>query len=850
MRLSRRSVLLGGTALSMGLFPHIGGAQDVWAKSLFLVLTDVDPSLDPERVERMLKVFFARNLPLAIVLEVPTDGDGAQSGTDERLEALARIAVSERGLFEVIPAVSPVQERDRYFQLRFASEIRRRLALPADAEMDEPQIVSFFDTSATNEVEPYAYRSAGFRIHIRPAAVDGAAGTRVDPFDWGLLRLEGGVSFRVTEDPEEAVGEVLALDGDQLLMLSLDGAGALDPEVLAARCDAWAERIEIEALNGTLFVTRPTDYLLQAKPGASKYLGVVLDLGQGPEPDAGVAAFAAMLAEEGFPFTALALQDTAPDVGASDLCLSGEVDLSADDRVLPRCSNVDDPSGIDPDRTAEILLLPPETPQAWTGLREDGRFQIALRNDGGLSLAERIAADPLTDRVEMVRPAQVQTPFERLNLMKQFTDIRRDGLAEFHSVRGFMERIVAPDPILERFWSTRRRQLTDPPRAAQIDLAERQRLLEDARLAWRYIARFTDDNTGLCAGTVQATTFALQNREVTLWDVASQILGIVSAAGLGIITDVEGAARLATILENLPSVQIGEGSFPPPLFRADTLRAVRTGFDSCDTGRFLVALRVAVMSGLVSIDRAEAALAEWDLDQTVRGGRPYSHQFGRWVDASLSHCPPYVHRAYTSWGLPMNSAYPPLAETDTGDARLRLLHRAALLGHFGAEPILLEAIELGHSPQSRYLADVLFDAQLSWFEETGEIRSVSEVPLNFEPWFIYQGLRVDLPGEDAWAIVTRLSRAEYRTEEFRKRAEQISTKSAYLWAAAYPHEYSDRLVALVRDKARIDNAGFCSGIFASTLEPMQGYTDLNTNGIILTAIGRMLGAMPALWGEG
>ena len=34
--------------------------------------------------------------------------------------------------------------------------------------------------------------------------------------------------------------------------------------------------------------------------------------------------------------------------------------------------------------------------------------------------------------------------------------------------------------------------------------------------------------------------------------------------------------------------------------------------------------------------------------------------------------------------------------------------------------------------------------------------------------------------------------------------------------------------------------GFSAGVFAGTMEGMPNYTDLNTNGIILTAIGHAL----------
>ena len=75
---------------------------------------------------------------------------------------------------------------------------------------------------------------------------------------------------------------------------------------------------------------------------------------------------------------------------------------------------------------------------------------------------------------------------------------------------------------------------------------------------------------------------------------------------------------------------------------------------------------------------------------------------------------------------------------------------------------------------------------------------------------------------------------------FRDRAELLSAKSAYLWAALRSHPYCDALLAIMRDKARIEGLGFSVGVFTSTMQAMPDYSDLNTNGVILAAIGHAL----------
>lgn len=841
-------MLKGAAALGLAALPGTARPQAGGAGSLMLVLQGIDSALSPALVRQVVATFFSRGIPVAAVV----DGlDGGPADTDPPAEvhrSLGEIARQERGLFELIVGHAPVPERERYLNLRAATGLRQRLAaLPvaAPTQTDEPAIVTLFDRTGGDIVDPYAYRAAGFRINIRPGAEGGAEGTRIDPFDWGLLRIEGGPSYRITDDAAGALALLGRLGGDQMLVVSLAGSAGLTPGALLGHCEDWAGRIQSAVEEGALFATRPVDYLLQGNPGASKYLGLLLDPEGAAEPGAGMAAFMQDLTGAGFAFTLLLPAPPEDPAAPPPFCLRGPAAAGA--VPIPACALLPAAAAASgDDGGAEILILPPDAsaPGRWTGPRADGRFQIALAEPGGLSFAARLAADPTTDRVEVVRAAQVATPFQRLALLQQFEQARRDGLAHFHSVQGYVDRILAPDPVLERFWSARRRQASDPPGAAIPGEAQAAQYLEDARLAWGFIERFSDEDTGLCVGTAQWGALKSVNRAITLWDVGSHIQGIVAAHALAIVGADEARARLGLILENLPVETLDGLRLPPPLFLSSTVRPVRAGFDSCDTGRFLIALGAAVGAGLVALEDARAAVARWDLAGAVRDGRVFDHVSGRWADATLGHCTPYTSRGYANWGIAIASAYPPMPQDATGDDRLRLLYQAAALGHFGTEPLLLEAVELGHSPQSRFLSDVLFDAQLGWFEATGTFKCVSEAPLDFAPWFIYQGFRPDRRGDAAWVISTRSSAATYRTEAFRRRAELISTKSAFLWAAAYPHAHSDRLVELVRQKARTGNVGFSSGIFASTLAPMQDYSDVNTNGIILTAIASLLRGAP------
>lgn len=169
---------------------------------------------------------------------------------------------------------------------------------------------------------------------------------------------------------------------------------------------------------------------------------------------------------------------------------------------------------------------------------------------------------------------------------------------------------------------------------------------------------------------------------------------------------------------------------------------------------------------------------------------------------------------------------------------MALLEVCGHIGPMGAEPLLMEALEFGMSPESAYLADVLFAAQLEEYEETGRLICVSEGPINSTPWFLYQGLQFDALGR-VWATDTVAGLEEHRSEAFRDEHLSVSSKAAYLWSAYKDHPLSDKLLSFVREKARTPY-GFASSINEKTGEPSRTYSDINTNAVILQSIAARL----------
>lgn len=832
MQVTRRTLLAASSAMALTHWAGGVRSQSGMPGQLFVLLRGIGSLPDAETAIACVEAFTARQLPIVVALDRLDDApwpDGALSGL------IAAIA-PDRGLVEVALEHRPRDLHHRYLQVRAAVDLKSRLSARfgrIDPRLADTVISILTDTEAP-AIDPYAYGAAGFRVEIRLAPVDADRETMfVDPVDWGLLQIGGGFARPVDADPSGALAEMTQDGAVHLLVLDLQGQG----REAAARCDLWAGSLDAEVTTGRRLMSRPRDYLLQGNPGVSKYLALVLD---GPL-DAPGSALAADLARLEIPLTITGAAPPDPLPPLTGFCGVGSG--LPDEGPGAACLRLSPGDAIAGEARRARIVLTDTTPVGpRTGPQPDGRFHAMMEGLPEFGVLEAIDDHPMTNAVLRIAPEEIDTPIKRATLARRAGQAAREGRVNFVTVEGLRDALSPPDPVLRRFWSTRDRFLTLAPRQPDIDTDERARLMADARTAWSYVARFTDDRTGLCAGTVQSSPgFDLVNSEVTLWDVASQIRAIMAADALGLIEVSEARGRIARAIAATPVVTIGSLRLPPAIFSAASGRATRISFDACDTGRFLLTLRDAVSGGFATGAAAQALLERWDLAGAVRDGHPFSHVLGHWVDTFTSHCTDYITGGYAFAGIDVASPYPALGPDPDGDARIALLHAAGDIGHFGPEPALLSAVENEQSPEMAYLSDVLFDAQLGWFEKTGIYRCVSELPVNVAPWFIYQGLRVDLPEPDAWVVVApatpdRDASGLADADPMRL----ISTKSAFLWAATHDHPYSRAILRIVRDRARIDGLGFSAGLYEDGLDPLSGYTDLNTNGIILTAIAHML----------
>lgn len=828
MRIDRRSVLQGAGALGLGLaLPGTLGAQGATPRGLVLIVDRIGPDVPEDALRALLEPLGQSMIPVALTL-LPEAGAG--------LAALAGRAAAEMpDLFELVLRVDGLAGMTPYFQMRAAAQARAAvetalMAAGMDANDLPPMVTAVTDRDGPL-VRMDAIRAAGLRNVL--ALAPGAGWARSVPCDGGALCLSGGIALR----PGAAAGPLGDwLDrrdgtGDLLLaVLSAPDLAGQDITAIRTDADAMAARI-VQAVQGdAAFVVAPREHLAWFSDTQARSVALRLVLPPAGDDSAGLDALRAALETAGWPLS-ISGPPGAGTPADADLCpVVTDAAALADwvaARVAPCAAGDPGPEG--PAVLAQAglgVLVGPQGPGLPAVDAHGLIHRPELTDPADLARAPRGG-----DVILALGPATYADAAARTRVLEALRPLAEDPATRRQSVTALAADLIPADPVFALLRLARAHRHRAPP-PLPLDPGA---LRADAAHAWAYVAAYTDPATGLCPATVHHTDGqAHAYRTLTMWDMGSLIRGTMAAHELGLVPDGEFADRAAALVAALPASRIGGAVLPNELIASDRIATLSDDFNICDTGRLLAALR--------DLDRhpltpgiAAPLVARWDLARVVPDGWPRSIAKGRAVDSFGSHCTHYTAQALRGWGVPMRSPYDALgAGTDT-DWQMRVLETASGIGAYGAEPLLLEAIETGLSAPSAVLADVLHAAQAEARAATGALVCVSESPLDRAPWFAYAGLRLN-DGADRWDVRANTNDPAHQTEAFRRANLVVNTKAAFLWAALRPDALAQDLLDHVRSRARVDEGGFSPGVYAETGLGMPGYADLNTNGVILDAV--------------
>ncbi|SEJ36166.1 Protein of unknown function [Cribrihabitans marinus] len=829
---------------------------EVGSTNVFLVFSDVSPAV-PEPVLRALVTPLAQaGIAFTFSFDIAW-----WRGTDPlRTAALrrffSRLALNYSGLGEIALHMQGISKMKPYFQGRTAMEIRARI-LEAFADGDGDigaidRVVTATDDWPDRIERPRGFRAAGLRnLLILPP---GNIRPLYEYSDREILRVAGGATWMISESDArlQSAVEFLADQSNpgtlKIALRNIDNLSESEANVLGS---AIVERVFGAVANGRINLALPSDFHLQSLPGYRRKIHLVLDPSQPDPPASALEDFARRLADVGIRgLSSGAIAAPAPErpfqpVNCPTFRLPGDgLDAAQDDTApTPLCWPRDEGGAR---RATEWVGAALQQPGQTQGIDADGHLRMGrvvdlrtatdiARLDGMLSRYQ--------DAVIRIAPDLLASGGERVRLAAALGDLVEGAGTEFVDRAAYLATHTPIDPVFDKFRREQNlRDLAAPLVPAGKTGREDRLLMKDAELALTYLESRRHERTGL----VPATVFDRPGRDfvydkITMWDIGSYLLGLQSAGNLALLPRAEFLARAEQVLGLLPVSEINGMRLPASEISAKSGRVLTREFNACDNGRLFSALtRLRQEPELLPI--IDAKVEEWDIAATISDGIYHNVERGRAAPFYLSHCTHYMTRAFERIDKPVRSPYRyDPASSSQADQRMRLLYAADEIGLLGAEPLLLEAIELGWSPETRYLADVLFTEQAQSYARTGDLVCVSEIPVNQSPWFTYQGLDI---GSEArrWGVETVSDDPRYSTETFQRKIALVSSKAAYLWHAVHPHPYSELLMKHVRDRARIEGLGFSTGVFVETGLPVENYSDVNTNSIILQAIAHRLGA--------
>lgn len=849
--------------------PVVARAAD--PRPVMVIVTGVSRTMPVLSLEIALRELLSRKVRVGCAIDTTAGGVGM-----EIPEMMSRLIAAYPGQVEILAQVPDLWTGSSYFQLRRASEAQASLRRAFGQSAAPGALRTTILSNEPEENQAYrAIRAAGFRTALlQPVEGSGARG--FGDTSGGVTPLFGGVDLATVKPSRiaSAVKAELGAKSPAILYLPFaDEAVEAGEERAALLGDAITEAVAAERAFSLLpsEMTRgsggPRLIIVRVEPAANgaagpaqlafvrllREAGIAASYGDTLSKQAG-ERFAKFDLSEGPSVSVSPLVTAAfsPGPGLAHELATGMTEMAAAAGVrVDAMTLLSSTPGIRAAASRAGISVIGEScgaPANLIGLGGNGLLDLpppicldaAHAIEAIYTLTRQANADG--DAMIAIAPDAIETPGARAALSSILSSIVTDADNAFTGIAGYQATATMPDASFDLLKASRTDLAAANP-AGDLTAAERAAYERDAEIAWRYISTQTNETTGLVAATTEmgegggSSTYPY----MTMWDLGSLLVGIAGAHAVGLIDDAEFADRATKALGSIKDSKLKGTLVPQLLTSSDGKNRDLRGFDVSDTGRLLNCLYVLDQYSGGTLGIADI-VGRWNFEKALADGRLHNYRGGAFVDAHESTYTNYIARGFTNWGLTVEPLFPEVASDSPTDAAMRVAERAVQLGPYGTEPHVLEEIELGYSQPARTLADMLYTAQQERYRETGRLTCVSEGPLNRAPWFTYQGYQLGISprDEDAWSVVTVDKLSRYQTQKFRDAVEMISCKGAFLWGAVRREPYSQQLVDLVRAKAPTASLGYASGIYSATEEPTANYSDINTNGIILSTLAYIL----------
>jgi len=332
----------------------------------------------------------------------------------------------------------------------------------------------------------------------------------------------------------------------------------------------------------------------------------------------------------------------------------------------------------------------------------------------------------------------------------------------------------------------------------------------------------------------------------TMWEVGTQLMAILAAEDLALVSRRGASERLRRALASLARIPLDEeGGLPSKAYDTRTLALVTydghpsargLGWSALDVARVLGALSAATWKHPEHAAAARAAVSRWHLAELTDGAALRGATRGpdgvlrRYQEGRLGY-EQLAAKSLLGWGLPVGPLLDYGAHTSVTqvngqpvpqDDRRPREHGEARAPTL-SEPWILDALENGLDAVTLPATRAILLAQARRFTGTGRLTAVSEDHLDRAPWFAYSSI---VDGDDLWSA---------RTPEGvpARDAFCFSSKAAVGWAAIFEGSYPERLAEAAAALV-VPGEGVLAGAYDDGT-PNRALA-LNTNAVVLEAL--------------
>ena len=360
-----------------------------------------------------------------------------------------------------------------------------------------------------------------------------------------------------------------------------------------------------------------------------------------------------------------------------------------------------------------------------------------------------------------------------------------------------------------------------------------------AKIAWKYFQNNFHDSTGFVNGTNI-------NSAITLKDMTSYLMGMISAYEINIIDSTELDLRLTFFLKSLATIQLYDGKLPNKIYSSATLQMLDNrnritkkgvGWSSLDIGRFFSFVNKIMIDYPQYQPMLKRAMGKWNLENMISNGCLYG------MANSRNERKPRVtqegrlgYEEYCCKGLLMAGYDVTEAFSYTDFIKFIKIYKNEIAvdtrkmknppdyNYILSEPYILDGIEYGWDVNSKELAYRIFKVQKERYLETNIITAVCADYIDTPPYFVYNTVYAD---DNTWSCIGK-------NGDNKEDLKSISTKAAFGWYVLFEDEYSDLLLATVKNLYDAEK-GWYAGKYEKTGRTNKALT-ANTNGMILEAL--------------